>query len=104
MPLNDPTITATCDECSESSDPMELCCLAGGGWDERYVPDKLKKRGWKIDGDRTICPDCQHGEYGICQQCLEPIAEKRLAAVPWAARCMRCEELGYGQEKEIGDV
>jgi DnaK suppressor protein len=32
------------------------------------------------------------GEYGSCQECGEEINPKRLAAVPWAALCLRCQE------------
>ena len=31
--------------------------------------------------------------YGICLRCEEPIAEKRLKAVPWAAYCVGCQEI-----------
>lgn len=32
------------------------------------------------------------GVYGICIQCEEAISPKRLAALPWAARCIDCQE------------
>ena len=32
------------------------------------------------------------GSYGICLQCEEPIAPKRLKAVPWAEFCISCQE------------
>ena len=34
----------------------------------------------------------ENGTYGLCQQCGEAIAPKRLEALPWAERCVRCEE------------
>ena len=34
----------------------------------------------------------EKGEYGPCQECGEEINPKRLAAVPWAALCLRCQE------------
>jgi RNA polymerase-binding transcription factor len=34
----------------------------------------------------------EDGSFGICQQCDEEIHAKRLAAVPWALFCMRCQE------------
>jgi DnaK suppressor protein len=34
----------------------------------------------------------QDGSFGICQRCDEDIHPKRLAAVPWAANCIRCQE------------
>jgi len=32
------------------------------------------------------------GSFGICMDCEEKINLKRLAAVPWAARCIACQE------------
>lgn len=32
------------------------------------------------------------GTYGICIQCEEAISPKRLAALPWAACCIDCQE------------
>ncbi len=32
------------------------------------------------------------GEYGVCLDCSEPIAEKRLEHFPFAARCIVCQE------------
>jgi len=31
------------------------------------------------------------GTYGVCVDCEEPIAPKRLAAVPWTPRCLSCQ-------------
>jgi DnaK suppressor protein len=32
------------------------------------------------------------GSYGICVDCEEPISLKRLEIVPWAPRCLGCQE------------
>jgi DnaK suppressor protein len=34
----------------------------------------------------------QEGSFGTCQECDEDIHPKRLAAVPWAAFCIQCQE------------
>ncbi len=34
----------------------------------------------------------EHGAYGVCCQCEEPISPKRLEAVPWAKFCVSCQE------------
>lgn len=34
----------------------------------------------------------EQGEYGLCTNCEQPINEKRLAAIPWARLCLRCQE------------
>ena len=33
------------------------------------------------------------GTYGVCQECEEPISQKRLQALPWAKFCVRCQEM-----------
>ena len=35
----------------------------------------------------------EEGEFGTCLECEGPISPKRLAAVPWATYCLRCQEL-----------
>jgi DnaK suppressor protein len=32
------------------------------------------------------------GEYGVCLACQKPISPKRLAALPWAALCLECQQ------------
>jgi DnaK suppressor protein len=35
----------------------------------------------------------KEGSYGICVECGQPIASRRLRTIPWASRCVRCQEL-----------
>jgi DnaK suppressor protein len=47
------------------------------------------------------------GSYGICLHCEEPINPKRLAAVPWAPYCIRCQEAidqRQAPEEELEDL
>lgn len=32
------------------------------------------------------------GSYGVCLQCEEDISPKRMAALPWADFCIKCQE------------
>jgi DnaK suppressor protein len=34
----------------------------------------------------------ERGEYGVCESCGQQIAAARLAALPYAVRCVRCAE------------
>jgi DnaK suppressor protein len=43
----------------------------------------------------------EEGSFGICQGCGENIHPKRLAAVPWAQFCLRCQEALDGNLEEI---
>jgi DnaK suppressor protein len=44
------------------------------------------------------------GCFGICLDCKEAISPKRIAAVPWAPRCIQCQEVADrdGQAAEDG--
>jgi DnaK suppressor protein len=47
----------------------------------------------------------QEGSYGTCQECDEDIHPKRLAAVPWAPFCIRCQEAvdrNLGKNEAVG--
>lgn len=35
----------------------------------------------------------KEGTYGICEVCKKPIPMKRLAAVPYASTCIKCQEI-----------
>src|SRR5271165_7664093 len=37
------------------------------------------------------------GAFGVCVHCEEDISPKRLAAVPWTAFCIRCQEMADRQ-------
>ena len=43
-----------------------------------------------------------NGTFGTCIDCEETISPKRLIAVPWAMRCIKCQEAAdrEGQEPE----
>jgi DnaK suppressor protein len=32
------------------------------------------------------------GAYGVCVECDESISPRRLSALPWASRCLQCQE------------
>jgi len=38
-------------------------------------------------------------EYGVCMDCGNAIARARLEAIPWAVRCIACQEL-FGSDSD----
>jgi DnaK suppressor protein len=47
------------------------------------------------------------GDYGVCSECEEDIPTKRLDALPWAALCIRCQQLkekNTVQENEVDEL
>ena len=46
----------------------------------------------------------QDGSFGACIDCDSAISSKRLAAVPWAARCIQCQDAADRNGRETADV
>jgi DnaK suppressor protein len=58
------------------------------------------------NGDRRLLRDVvlalqkiEDGSFGDCERCGEPIAEKRLDAVPFARYCIACQRLVEEEER-----
>ncbi len=52
----------------------------------------------------TALERIEDGEFGVCLECEESISPKRLAAVPWAIYCLRCQELEDRRQAEEAGV
>src|SRR5579872_5531697 len=46
----------------------------------------------------------EDGSYGVCLHCDEDISPKRIAAAPWAAFCIKCQEQVDRHEIEVEDT
>ena len=55
--IDEPYINVICDKCNDA-EPFDMTALAGHCWDNRNLTAKLKRAGWKEDGDIHTCPDC----------------------------------------------
>lgn len=62
MPIGEPMVVVECDNCGQATDPIDITLLAGGVWDTRNVPSRLKRWGWTIEGEKTICEECSTQE------------------------------------------
>ena len=47
---------------------------------------------------RSAIERLNDGSYGVCLQCEEDIAPKRLKAIPWAELCIHCQEMADRKE------
>lgn len=45
----------------------------------------------QLEEVRAALRRLEAGQYGMCQTCGEPIELRRLQALPYASRCMRCQ-------------
>jgi len=60
-----------------------------------------------VDRDSTLLRDVREalhriheGSFGACLDCESEISPKRLAAVPWAERCIQCQEAADRDRQE----
>jgi DnaK suppressor protein len=60
-----------------------------------------------VDRDSSLLRDVREalhriheGSFGTCLDCESAIGPKRLAAVPWAARCIQCQEAADRDRQE----
>lgn len=49
---------------------------------------------------RAALQRIEYGQFGLCVRCEESISAKRLKALPWAERCIKCEE---SHERELAE-
>jgi DnaK suppressor protein len=60
-----------------------------------------------VDRESSLLRDVQDalhrihdGSFGACVECESAINPKRLAAVPWAARCIQCQDAAERDRQE----
>lgn len=74
---------------STTADPLDT--------NQHIFECEMASRGLSINASRSrylraAIARVDEGTYGICVDCEEPIAPRRLEAVPWACRCRACQE------------
>jgi DnaK suppressor protein len=68
---------------------------------EEYISLELQRRVcWTLKEIDAALDRLATGDYGVCADCGEAINPRRLAAIPWAAYCIKCQEhLGQSVER-----
>src|SRR5437868_3712002 len=75
---------------SAAADPLDT----NQGFYEREMAIRGLSRNASVARDlRAAIARVDDGTYGLCVDCEEPIAPRRLEAVPWACRCRHCQEI-----------
>ena len=59
--------------------------------DDEMVADLMARRRRELANINRALEDLDAGRYGRCEDCGEPIAPKRLKALPFATRCVDCQ-------------
>jgi DnaK suppressor protein len=81
-----------------SADPLEETQAAS---QRALAVCNLDREFNQLRNARAALRRIQEGSFGICQECDQDIHPKRLAAVPWATFCIRCQERIDGNLEEV---
>jgi DnaK suppressor protein len=84
----------------KSADQMDQIQYAS----ERYLAIR------DVDRDSTLLREVKaalrrirDGSFGVCVDCEQAISPKRLLAVPWASRCVQCQDIADRDAQERMD-
>ena len=77
------------------NEQIEMVQLAG---EREFAVRNLEHQSKSLTQINGALERIDDGEFGICMECEEPISPKRLAAVPWAPYCLRCQEMRDAQK------
>jgi DnaK suppressor protein len=68
--------------------------------DRDYAMGSLERNSDRLREVRSALRRVESGTFGICAGCEENIHPKRLAAIPWAAFCIGCQEAADCEQAE----
>jgi len=84
-----------------SADQMdELQCSS----ERALAVDNLNRDYSQLGNARAALARIEDGSFGICERCEEDIHPKRLAAIPWAAYCILCQEAVDRNSEELVEM
>jgi DnaK suppressor protein len=63
----------------------------------------LDRESHRLRNVRSALRRIEDGSFGVCLHCEQDINLKRLAAVPWAAFCIQCQEIADRQDYSAGN-
>ena len=84
-------------EIEKTADPLDEVQSAG---ERELAIRNLHRQSDLLRKVRSALTRMSHGTYGACLHCEGEINPKRLAAVPWTAYCIQCQEAADRHEFE----
>ena len=70
--------------------------------DRHQAISSLERNSSRLREIRSALRRIQKGQFGLCAGCEEAISPRRLAAVPWAAFCIQCQEISEREQESNG--
>lgn len=82
----------------QAADLIDNLLLAA---DRELEVERLTREHHELSLVQRALDNLASGVYGVCADCEEQISAKRLAVMPWAIRCITCQERFETEEKEM---
>ena len=82
------------DRSKTTSMPTSMAELGSGNFDQELTLSSLKSENDALDQIEAAIERIEDGSYGQCETCGVEIPASRLAAIPYAAECVRCASQG----------
>jgi DnaK suppressor protein len=83
------------------ADPVDMTSQAA---ERELAMQGLDRRAGLVRQLRSAIDRIEDGTYGVCLECEEEIAPKRLRAIPWAQLCIQCQEAADRSVRRERDV
>ena len=92
--LRNPALRGTGGEASGSlsNAPLHLADLATDTFEQEVAVGLLESQQLVLGAIAKALDRLDDGTYGRCERCGKAIAKGRLEAVPYASRCVTCEQ------------
>jgi DnaK suppressor protein len=71
------------------AEECERISMAG---DRDLTIERVDRASRRLRDVESALQRIREGEFGDCIDCDAPIPVRRLTAIPWASRCVRCQE------------
>ena len=83
-------------ENSGSAFGTHMADVSGDLYEQEFSAGLLSKEYELLIACKQAIERIEHGLYGICQRCGNPIPKARLKVMPTALLCIKCEEKQNG--------
>jgi len=80
------------------ADPVDMTLQAA---EREMAMHDLDRRAGLVRQLRSAIDRIEDGTYGVCLECEEEIAPKRLSAIPWAELCIQCQDAADRREPGV---
>jgi RNA polymerase-binding transcription factor DksA len=83
---------------SLSSVPLHMADLGTENYDQEFTLGLIENEQGTLELINEALARMEHGTYGQCAECGEPISKPRLQAIPYTRHCIRCARKLEGGE------